>query len=160
MLNSSSNCTPRSRTAREGCTACESQLTESLCDARRLTLALEANRITSDLSLFSCSRREAHQAAASVVSKLPTLGVRLVASAADVNLHVVGECMMLNIPAVEDSADVFCIAEELERTLSRALWHTTNNRSCNSLMNSKEERLCTVGKVRLKPVKSCISDKE
>ena len=68
--------------------------------------------------------------------------------------------MMLNIPVVKDSADVFCIAEELERTLSRALWHTTVNRSRNSPMASKEERLCTVGKVGLKPVKSCISDRE
>jgi hypothetical protein len=32
---------------------------------------------------------------------------------------------MLKTMAVEDSADVFCIAEELERTLSRALWHNS-----------------------------------
>jgi hypothetical protein len=68
--------------------------------------------------------------------------------------------MMLNIPMVEDNADVFGIAEELERILSRALWHTTVNWSGNGLMTSKEERLYTVGKIRLKPVKSCISDRE
>jgi hypothetical protein len=67
--------------------------------------------------------------------------------------------MMLNIPEDEDSADV-CIAKQLERTLSQALWHTIVNQSRNSLMTSKEERLCTVGKVTLKLVKSCISDTE
>jgi hypothetical protein len=68
-------------------------------------------------------------------------------------LYVVSECVTLNIVVVEDSADIFCTAEELERTLSRSLWHATVNWSRSSLMTSKEEILYTVGKVRLKPVK-------
>jgi hypothetical protein len=39
-------------------------------------------------------------------------------------IDVVSEYMMLNTMVVEDSAHVFCIAEELEWTLSRALRHS------------------------------------
>jgi hypothetical protein len=94
------------------------------------------------------------------VTKLPAHGVHLVASTTDGNLHVVSQSVMLNTVMVENSVGVFCIVDELERTLSRALWHTTVNRSRNSLMTSAEEVLCPFGKARLKPVESCISDRE